>query len=69
MKNSELLEVLLSTNRMLETPVDTSILESILSCVMMNPLPEDRGACQEQIRFVINQQVEIEYDNNKHTDS
>lgn len=64
MNDSELLNVLLHTNQNMENPLEENLIESILSCVILNPLPEDRGVCQGQITLVINQYTEKLYDNN-----
>ena len=49
MKNEELLAVLIETNKKMSEPIDENILTNILSIVMLNPLEEDRGTCQERI--------------------
>lgn len=59
MKNTELLEVLKDTNKHLNNPVEESVLEKILSIVMLNPLEEDRGTSQEQIRYIIFHDIEV----------
>jgi len=59
MKNEELFKVLVETNRNISNPVQEEILKKILAIVMLNPLEEDRGASQEQIRYLISQQIEV----------
>jgi len=59
MKNEELFDVLAETNRHISNPVQEEILKKILVIVMLNPLEEDRGASQEQIRYLISQKIEV----------
>ncbi|MHA1227167.1 MAG: hypothetical protein ACTSPV_10540 [Candidatus Hodarchaeales archaeon] len=59
MKNEELFEVLAETNRQMSNPVQEEILKKILAIVMLNPLEEDRGASQEQIRYLISQEIGV----------
>lgn len=40
-------------------PIDEKILKNILSIVILNPLSEDRGYSQEQIRYLISQEIEV----------
>ena len=49
----ELLKVLVETNRKRQNPVNADILKQILSIVILNPLEEDRGRSQDQIRQII----------------
>jgi len=56
-ENNELLNILKEANNKLPIKTDVSLIEHILSIVIMNPLEEDRKRCQEQIKFVINQRV------------
>ena len=53
MEDKELLEVLTETNRRRGNPVDVETLKQILSIVMLNPLDEDRGKSQDQIKYII----------------
>lgn len=57
MKNEELLNVILDTNKKMDGIIEDTILERILSIVIFNPLEEDRGKSQEQISVVISQYV------------
>lgn len=59
MKNEELIEVLIETNKKTSKPIDEKILKNILSIVILNPLEEDRGTSQEQIRYLISQNIEV----------
>ena len=59
MKNEELLAVLIETNKKMSKPIDENILKNILSIVILNPLEEDRGTSQEQIRYLISQNIEV----------
>ena len=65
MKDEELLNVLIQTNRKRENPVDENILKQILSIVIINPLDEDRGISQEQIRYIISKSGGEKNENNK----
>jgi len=60
MNNKEILSVLLEKNNESDDPIDTEIVEAILSCVILNPLPDDRGRCQEQIMLLISQNCGVE---------
>jgi len=53
MKDEDLLEILIETNRKKEKPVNSNILRNILSIIILNPLDEDRARSQEQIRYLI----------------
>lgn len=50
--------MLIETKKGMDSPIDEKILENILSIVMLNPLEEDRGTSQEQIRYYILKNVE-----------
>jgi len=58
-KNEELMAVLIETNKKRTKPIDEKILKNILSIVILNPLEGDRGTSQEQIRYLISQNVEV----------
>jgi len=58
MKNEELYEALVETNRKMNFPVKEEMLKKILAIVILNPLEEDRGTSQEQIRYIISQNIE-----------
>ena len=51
--------VLIETNKKMSKPIDENILKKILSIVILNPLSEDRGTSQEQIRYLISQEIEV----------
>ena len=53
MKDEKLLKVLIETNGKRENPVNPDILRQILAIVMLNPLEEDRGRSQDQIKYII----------------
>ncbi len=53
MKDEKLLKVLIETNEKRENPVNPDILRQILSIIMLNPLEEDRGRSQDQIKHII----------------
>lgn len=57
--NDELIAVLMETNKKLSKSIDENILKNILSIVILNPLDEDRGTSQEQIRYFISQNIEV----------
>lgn len=59
MKNEELIAVVIETNKKMSNPIDEKILKNILSVVILNPLDEDRGTSQEQIRYLISQEIEV----------
>ena len=59
MKNEELIAVLIETNKKMDKPIDEIILKKILSIVIFNPLEEDRGTSQEQIRYLISKTIEV----------
>ena len=59
MENEELMAVLIETNKKMSKPIDEIILNNILSIVILNPLEEDRGASQEQIRSFILKYIEV----------
>lgn len=59
MKNEELIAVLIETNKKMSKPIDEKVLKRILSIVILNPLEEDRGTSQEQIRYLISQNKEV----------
>ncbi len=61
MNVEELLKVLFSTNKKRKSPIDEAFLEQILSIVILNPLDEDRGRSQDQIRHIL-LSTEIEQD-------
>ena len=54
MKDEELLEVLIDTNKKRENPVNEDLLKSILLIIINHPTDEDRAKSQEKIRFLIN---------------
>jgi len=57
--NDELITVLIETNKKLSKSIDENILKNILSIIILNPLSEDRGTSQEQIRYLISQKIEV----------
>jgi len=57
MKNEELLSVLIKINTYKDEPLNEKLIEQILSIVMLNPLKDDRKSCQEQLKYLIEQQV------------
>ena len=57
MKNQELFNVLLRINETRENQVERDTLEQVLAIVIMNPLPEDRAQCQDQLMALINQKI------------
>lgn len=59
MKNEELIAVIIETNNKMSNPIEEDILKNIMSIVMLNPLEEDRGTSQEQIRYLISQNIEV----------
>ena len=59
MENEELMTVLIETNKKMPQPIDEVILKNILSIVISNPLEEDRGVSQEQIRAFILKYIEV----------
>jgi len=58
MENNELLRTLIEVNKTMDNPLDDVLIESIISCVIMHPLPQDRGICQERLTFIISQHSE-----------
>lgn len=55
MKDEDLIQVLMETNKKRENPVDEAILRQILSIVILHPLEEDRGTSQDQMLYFIRQ--------------
>ena len=63
MTQNELLNALIDISNSREFKVPDDILREILAIVIKNPLPEDRGKCQEQIKLVLSQRWSVENDN------
>lgn len=57
MKFEEMVAVLNRVNQKVEKPVEETILKQILALVIKNPLPSDRGRCQEQMMELIKQNM------------
>lgn len=52
---NQLLDVLNKINDTKESKVPDEILAEVLAIVMKNPLDEDRGKCQDQIKLILSQ--------------
>jgi hypothetical protein len=52
---NQLLNVLNKINGTKESKVPENILAEILEVVIRNPLEEDRGKCQDQIKLILSQ--------------
>ena len=55
----ELLDVLNKINNSREAKVPEDVLEEVLAIVIRNPLPEDRGRCQDQIKLILSQRLGV----------
>jgi hypothetical protein len=60
----QLLNVLNKINGTKESRVPDDILAKVLAIVMRNPLEEDRGKCQDQIKSILSQRWSGSKDDN-----
>lgn len=68
MKNDDLIEKVLETNRIMEKPVDDDLVMAILDRVIKHPLDEDRKKAQDQIQELIKNYRRRPDDNNTDED-
>ena len=52
----QLFDVMRKINNSKESKVPEEILAAVLKIVIKNPLDEDRGKCQDQIKLILSQE-------------